>query len=85
MNRLKGMKLLVLGASPDEITLVKRAQEFGIYVIVTDYNTDRKLSPAKDIADEAWDISWSEIDDLEKKWHKKVIKNNKNHYLTVLP
>lgn len=60
-------KLLVLGASSNEITLVKRAQFHGIYVIVTDYNKDHKLSPAKDIADEYWDISWSDIETLYKK------------------
>lgn len=64
---LKGKRLLILGASADEVTLVRRAQELGIYVIVTDYNTDRLLSPAKNIADEAWDISWSDIDALERK------------------
>lgn len=73
MNRLSGKKLLVLGASNDELTLVKRAQEFGVYVIVTDYNIDRKLSPAKEIANEAWDISWSDIDILEKKCRENKV------------
>lgn len=67
MNELKGKKLLVLGATTGEISLVKRAQEFGIYVIVTDSHTNYELSPAKYVADEAWDISWSDIDALEKK------------------
>lgn len=67
MNKLKGKKLLILGATEGETTLVKRAQELGVYVIVTDYNTDYALSPAKYIADECWDISWSDIDKLEKK------------------
>ena len=38
-------KLLVLGATAGEISLVKRAKAFGIYVIVTDNHTDYTLSP----------------------------------------
>lgn len=62
-----GKKLLILGATPGEVSLVKRAQELGAYVIAADYNTDYSLSPAKLAADEAWDISWSDIDALEAK------------------
>ena len=62
---LKGKKLLILGATSGEVSLVKRAQSFGIYVIVTDNNLDYSLSPAKYVADEVWDISWSDIDTLE--------------------
>lgn len=66
MNDLRGKKLLILGGSVDEISLVRRAQELGVYVIVTDYNLDRTLSPAKNLADEAWDVSWAELDTLEE-------------------
>ncbi len=66
-EKLKGKKLLILGATAGEVTLVERAQSFGIYVIVTDYHTDYLLSPAKNVADEAWDISWADIDKLEQK------------------
>lgn len=60
-----GKKLLVLGAGPNEITLVRRAQELGCTVYVTDNNADRSLSPCKEVADVAWDISWSDTDALE--------------------
>jgi len=70
---LKGKKLLVLGAGIVETTLVERAQEFGIYVIVTDYNIDHAISPAKDLADEYWDISWSDLDTLENKCRESKI------------
>lgn len=66
INNLKNKKLLILGASASEIPLVNRAKELGIYVIVTDNNKDWKYSPAKYIADEAWDISWSDLDTLSK-------------------
>lgn len=66
-NMLKDKKLLILGATPSEVELIKRAHEFGVYVIVTDNNTDRNISVAKNYADEAWDISWSDLDALERK------------------
>ena len=61
-----GKRLLVLGAGPNEVSLVKRAQELGCFVVVTDNNEDRRLSPCKEIADEAWDISWSDIPTLAR-------------------
>ena len=64
---LKNKKLLILGATASEISLIQRAQMFGVKVYVTDNHTDYTLSPAKYYADETWDISWSDIDALEKK------------------
>lgn len=73
MQELLGKKLLILGATPSECSLVKRAQELGIYVIVTDKNLDWTVSPAKYVADEAWDVSWSDIDALEEKCRKEQV------------
>ena len=66
INQLRGKKLLILGAGATEVTLVKRAQQLGIHTIVTDYHTDYSLSPAKKVADEAWNISWADLDMLER-------------------
>ena len=63
---LNGKKLLILAGGPNLVTLVQRAKELGVYTIVTDYY-DHVTSPAKDVADEAWDISWSDLDTLEQK------------------
>lgn len=63
---LRNKKLLILVGGPNLVTLVERAKELGIYTIVTDYySTDR--SPTKLVADEYWDISWEDLDTLEKK------------------
>ena len=70
---LRGKRLLILGATPNEIPLIRRAQSMGIYVIVTDYNLDHRISPSKDVADEYWDVSWSDIDTLEKLCKEKGI------------
>ena len=67
-------KLLILGATYNEIDIIKCARNKGIYTIVTDNNLDWSKSPAKYIADEAWNISWSDIDTL----YKKSIDNNVN-------
>lgn len=69
-NELTGKKLLILGATANEIPLVKRARELGVYVITTDYNTDYNKSPAKSAANEFWNISWSDLDELECLCHK---------------
>ncbi|MCI9098516.1 MAG: ATP-grasp domain-containing protein [Lachnospiraceae bacterium] len=72
MEALRGKKLLILVGGPNMISLVKRAQQFGIYTIVTDYyNTE--ISPAKKAADEYWDISWSDLDALEQKCRESQI------------
>lgn len=64
MRQYKQKKILILGASYTEIFIVERARKMGIYTIVTDHYTDRDISPAKKCADEGWDISWTDIDEL---------------------
>lgn len=66
MEDFRGKRLLILGASPSETSLVLRAKKYGIYTIVTDNNPDRNIARAKQYADEAWDVSWSDLDTLEE-------------------
>lgn len=61
---VEGKRLLVLGGDADTVSLVERAMALGCEVIVADYYTDPVLSPCKEIANEAWDISWNDIDAL---------------------
>ena len=64
MKPYQGKKLLVLGGKPiGSVELVQRARELGAYVIVADYLSASE-SPAKNEADEAWNISTSEVDVL---------------------
>lgn len=72
-SKLHGKKLLILGGTPDECLVVETAKRLGIYTIVTDYNANWDLSPAKKIADEAWDISWSDLDSLYRKAKEEKI------------
>jgi len=58
VSDLKGKKLLLLGGIRLTTNIVKRAQELGVYVIITDYLID---SPAKQIADESYLISTTDV------------------------
>lgn len=60
-------KLLILGSSNAEVDVVKIAQSMGYYVISTDHYTDDNVIPAKFVANEAWNISWTNYDELEQK------------------
>ncbi len=66
-QKLKGKKLLILGAYVTEIEIVSEAQKMGVYVIVTDSHENWDDAPAKKVADEAWNISWSDIEMLSQK------------------
>lgn len=71
MNNKK--KVLVLGGKPiGSIELVKRLKELGYYVIVSDY-LPKEQSPAKKIADESWDISTANIEELSEMIEKDGI------------
>lgn len=63
---VEGKTLLVLAGDADTVSLVKRAKELGCKVIVSDYYTNPVLSPCKAIADEAWDISWNDVEALSQ-------------------
>lgn len=65
--KVETKKVLVLGATCHEISIVERIQQMGMYAIVTDYHKDWHNSPAKYVADEAWNISWSDIPLLKDK------------------
>lgn len=57
-------KLLILGSDYGTIDIVREAHKMGLYVIVADL---MKTSPTKEAADEAWLISTTDTDLLEKK------------------
>lgn len=57
---LKGKKLLVIGSEEVDTNIVRAAHELGVYVIACDGKRKSELTPAKNIADESWDINYSE-------------------------
>lgn len=65
-EHLRGKKLLIVGSALEE-GIVNVAREMGIYTIVVDNTSDRKIARAKNIADEAWDLSYNETDEVVKR------------------
>ena len=64
---VKGKKLLVLGAYASETDIVNAARKMGVYTITTDNHTNWDDAPAKKVSDEAWNISYMDIDALAEK------------------
>ena len=69
----EGKRLLILGCTVDEFQIIKTAKKMGIYTIVTDNHSDWDLAPAKYLADEAWDISWSDVKALKEKAIERAV------------
>lgn len=57
---LRGKRLLVLGSTKLIANIVRKAKEIGVYTIVTD-NRPYEKAPAKQIADEYYNIDFSNI------------------------
>lgn len=55
-------KVLILGANPETVSLIKKAKEMGIYTIVTDNNPD---AYAKKFADQAENVNAVDVGALE--------------------
>ena len=60
-NDLKGKRLLILGGMRFSCEIVNKAKAMGVYTIVADYNKIED-SPGKQIADEAADLSVTDVD-----------------------
>ena len=59
-----GKKILILAGAGTHTKVVKAAKQMGLYTIVTDYLVD---SPAKQIADESWMYSITDVDAIVAK------------------
>ena len=67
---LKDKRLLILGGMRFSCEIVNKAKEMGVYTLVADYNRIED-SPGKQIADEAVDISVTDVDAVVS-----YVKNN---------
>ncbi len=63
-ENLNQKKLLIIGADVNDMEIVRTAKSMGIYTIVVDWTTDYSKSPAKKIADEAWDMNYRDLDSI---------------------
>lgn len=65
-------KLLILGTSTGSVQIVNYAKSIGIYTIVTDFFPIEQ-SEAKRYADECWNISTADVNQLEKNALRKML------------
>ncbi len=72
MKTLKNKKLLILGGAAYHAKLVEAARKMGVYTIVADY-LEPAESPAKQVADESWLVSITDIDLLESLCREKRV------------
>ena len=63
-------KLLIIGSDFGTIDIVKEAKKMGLWVIVADYFA---YTPTKDLADESWTLSTTDIDALEQKCREENV------------
>lgn len=67
MNELKGKKLLLLaGRIAGTVDMIKYAKSKGVHTIVADY-LPKNSSEGKREADEAWEISTGDVEELKKR------------------
>ena len=66
MANLKGRKLLILGSNALSCDIVNAAKALGVYTIVTDWNPIER-APAKQMADEYWNVSLMDYETLVQK------------------
>ena len=60
-------KLLIISSDGNDLPLVEAGRSLGAYIICCDRYSDYSVSPAKAVADEAWDIDYSDTDTVVKK------------------
>lgn len=60
MQPMRDKKLLVISSDASDLAFVEAARELGASVICCDRYEDWNVSPAKKLADEAWDIDYKE-------------------------
>ena len=73
MKDLTGKKLLVISSDGSDIEFVKAAKEMGMHVACCDRYEDWNISPAKLIADEAWNMDYSDTEAVAKKCREEKI------------
>lgn len=72
-EHLRGKKLLIIGSDAGNYEIIHAAHEMGIYTIVADGITDWAKAPSKTVANEGWDIDYSDIDAMAKKCREECV------------
>lgn len=67
MESLDGKKLLIVSSDGADRALLKAGRELGLYIVCCDRYTDYTISPAKAMADEAWDLNYKQTEIVAQK------------------
>ena len=67
MKSLKGKKLLVISSDSNDLVFVQGARELGAYVVCCDRYENWDISPAKKMADEAWNFDYTDTETVAAK------------------
>lgn len=73
MYKVKGKRLLVISSDSSDIAIVKAAKEMGVYVVCCDRYRDWEISPAKKLSDDAWDIDYTDTEQVVQKCREEHI------------
>lgn len=67
MEHLDGKKLLIVSSDGADRALLKAGRELGLYIVCCDKYTDYTVSPTKAMADEAWNLDYTQTDVVAQK------------------
>ena len=67
MERMDNKKLLIISSDSSDIQFINAAKELGVYTVCCDRYDDYEISPAKKLADQAWDIDYNNTDEIVAK------------------
>ncbi len=73
MKSLSGKRLLIVSSDGSDIEFVNAAKEMGVYTVCCDRYSDWTKSPAKLLADESWNIDYSDTDKVAEECRKANI------------
>ena len=73
MKSLAGKRLLIISSDANDLEIVSAAKEMGVYVVCCDRYADWDISPAKKVADAAWDVDYNDVETIKSLCEKEKI------------
>ncbi len=73
MKQLTGRKLLVISSDSNDLVFVQAAKELGAYVVCCDRYENWDISPAKKVADEGWNMDYTDTEAVAERCRQSGI------------
>ena len=70
---VKGKRLLIIGSDAGNVHIIDQAKKMGVRTIAIDWEKDHSKCPAKLAADEAWDMSYRDVDAVAERCKKEHV------------